>query len=121
MKFQLLLFILYRKLRKAAASNDRFKNFIENKKLNLVIKSSNGRQARQYLFDNGKISSTSSINKEYDAAMVWCDAETGFKVMSSGDEEASVAALTEKKLHVDGNFKDFMWFLRALDIMLGKA
>ena len=53
--------------------------------------------------------------------MVWCDPETAFKVMTSKNDEASVAALTEKKLQVEGNFKEFMWFSRALDIMMGKA
>ncbi len=121
MKFRLLLFILYRKLLKAAGANDRFKNFIKNKKLKFAIKTSNSLQGRQFIFDNGKMSSTSSIANECDAAMVWCDANTAFKVMSSTNEEAAVAALTEQKLQIEGNYKEFMWFTRALDIMMGKA
>lgn len=121
MKFRLLLFILYRKLLKAAKVDERFKKFIGNKKLKFAIKTSSGLQGRQYIFDNGKMSSTASITKECGAGMVWCDADTAFMVMSSGDEETFVAALTEQKLQVEGNFKEFMWFLRALDIMMGKA
>lgn len=121
MKFQALLFILYLKLVRAAAKNQRFKKFIKDKRMKFVIKTRLGARGRQYVFDNGKISSTSKAIKECDAAMVWCDADTAFKVMSSGDQEASVAALTERKLLVEGNFKDFMWFSRALDIMLGVA
>lgn len=121
MKFRLLLFVLYRKLVKAASANDRFKKFIKDKKLKFVIKLQNGLQGRQFIFDNGKMSSTSNITEKYDAAMVWCDANTAFKVMSSGDEEASIEALTEQKLQIEGSFKEFMWFSRALDIMMGKA
>ena len=121
MKFQLLLFILYKKLARAAAGNDRFRNFIKNNQLKFNIKTSSGAQGRQFIFDNGKISSSSNINTGCDAAMVWCDGNTAFKVMASGNDEASVAALTEKKLVAEGSFKEFMWFSRALDIMIGKA
>jgi hypothetical protein len=121
MKFQLLLFILYKKLAKAAAGNDRFQNFIRNKQLKFVIRTRSGAQGRLFIFENGKISSSSNIRAGCDAAMVWCDGNTAFKVMASGNEEASVAALTEKKLLAEGDFKEFMWFSRALDIMMGKA
>ncbi len=121
MKFRLLLFIIHRKLKKAAKANDRFRNFIQGKKLKIAIKTSDSRQGRRYTFENGKISSASGIANECDTAMVWCDANTAFEVMSSGNEEASVAALTEQKLQIEGNFKEFMWFSRALDIMMGKA
>ena len=121
MKFQLVLFVLYKKLAKAAKKDSRFMAFIKGKRLNFAIKTSRDGKGRQYIFDNGRISSTGKIAASCDAAMVWCDPETGFKVMTSKNDEASVAALTEKKLQVEGNFKDFMWFSRALDIMMGKA
>ncbi len=121
MKFQLLLYILYKKLAKAARKNTRFKNFIQNKQLKFAIKTGRNGIGRQYVFDNGKISSSAKNILVCDAAMVWCDADTAFKVMASGNEEASVAALTEKKLQVEGDFKEFMWFSRAVDIMMGKA
>ncbi|MBU2511444.1 hypothetical protein KJ966_08895 [bacterium] len=121
MKFRLLLYIIHRKLKKAATANDRFKSFIQSKKLSITIKTGDSRLGRRYTFENGKISSTSGIAKECDAAMVWRDANTAFEVMSSGNEEASVAALTEQKLQIEGSFKEFMWFSRALDIMMGKA
>ena len=121
MKFQLLLFILYKKLAKAARQDPRFKKFIQSKQLKITIKSGQNSKGRQYVFDNGKISSSAKNINVCDSAMVWCDADTAFKVMVSGNDEASVAALTEKKLQVEGNFKEFMWFSRALDIMMGKA
>jgi hypothetical protein len=120
MKFQLLLFVLYKKLVKAAKKDVRFKDFIACKQLKFTIKTQQGQKGRQYIFNNGTISSTGNIQNGCDAAMVWCDAGTAFKVMASGNDEASVAALTEKKLQVEGNWKEFMWFSRALDIMMGK-
>ena len=121
MKFQFLLFVLYKKLTKAARKDSRFKDFIKSKQLKFTIKTSGDGKGRQYIFNNGHITSTSRIVEQDDAAMVWCDPATAFKVMTSKSDEASVAALTEKKLQVEGNFKEFMWFSRALDVMLGKA
>ena len=121
MKFSLLLFILYRKLIKAAKSDPMFKKFIKEKKLDVAVKTADGSKGRVYVFDHGKIRSINGGQRAFDTAMVWSDANTGFEIMSSSNEEASVAALTEKKLQIEGDFKEFMWFSRALDIMMGKA
>lgn len=121
MKFNLLLFILYRKLIKAAKSDPLFQKFIKNKRLNVAVKTADGKKGRIYVFENGKIRSVKTGKKDPDTAMVWSDAVTGFDIMSSTNDEASVAALTEKKLLIEGDFKEFMWFSRALDIMMGKA
>ncbi|MBU3917885.1 hypothetical protein KKA14_20350 [bacterium] len=121
MKFNLLLFILYRKLIKASKKDASFKKFIKDKLLKVSVKTADGNKGRMYVFDKGRISSIRGSRNESDAAMVWSDADTAFKVMSSTNDEASVAALTEKKLEIEGDFKEFMWFTRALDIMMGKA
>jgi hypothetical protein len=120
MKFGFLLYVLYIKLFMAAKHNKRFQDFIKNKELKVTVKTSDDYRGRQYVFNKGRISMTSATGVAYDTAMVWCDADTAFKVMSSSDEEVSLAALTERKLVVDGNFKDFAWFSRALAIMMGK-
>lgn len=121
MKFNLLLFILFVKLKKAAKKDARFKKFIKDKRLNFGIKTADGKRGRLYSFSHGQISTRSGFPQKTDSAMLWSDADTAFKVMASGNEEASVAALTEKKLQVEGDLKEFMWFSRALDIMMGKA
>jgi len=121
MKYQLLLYVLYKKLARAARKDSKFMDFVKSKRLKFTIKTSRDGKGRQYIFNNGRISSTSRIAEQGDAAMVWCDPATAFKVMTSKNDEASVAALSEKKLQVEGNFKEFMWFSRALDIMMGKA
>ena len=121
MKFKLLLFILYTKLKQAAKKNDRFMKFIQDKQLQFNIKTADGKTGRQYLVSNGKVSSRSGLAEKTDFNMVWSDADTAFQVMSSTNEEASVAALTEKKLQVEGDLREFMWFSRAVDIMMGKA
>lgn len=85
------------------------------------IRTADRTSGREFVFSNGKITTRFGRLKKNDFSMIWSDAATAFKVMSSSNEEASVAALTEKKLQVEGNLKEFMWFSRAIDIMLGKA
>jgi hypothetical protein len=118
MKFKLLLLILSGKLKKAARKNQAFKEYIRNKKLKVAIRTAKDGQGRVYLFNQGNISSISGTGEKTDVAMVWCDADTAFKVMSNSNEEASLAAMTEKKLVIDGNFKEFMWFSTALAKMM---
>jgi hypothetical protein len=118
MKFKLLLLILLGKLKWAAMKNDAFREYIRNKKLKVAIKTRKADQGRVYVFDGGAISSIPGDRETSDVAMVWCDADTGFKVMSCGNDEASLAALTERKLVIEGNFKEFMWFSTALAKMM---
>ncbi len=120
MKFKLLLLILYGKLKWAAKKNKAFREYIQNKKLKVAIKTTKSDQGRVYVFNKGSISSSPGNREKSDVAMVWCDADTGFKVMTCKNDEASLAALTEKKLIIEGNFKEFMWFSAALSKMMAQ-
>ncbi len=118
MKLGLLLFLLSGKLKAASKKNAAFKKYIKDKKLRALIKTADNTQGRLYIFEEGKISSVPGIH-EAAFAMVWSDPDTAFRVMTSGNEEASLAALTERKLTVEGNYKDFAWFSKALSLMNG--
>jgi hypothetical protein len=113
MKFKLLLFILGQKLKKAAKKNDSFRKFIKGKNVRIVMKTEAG-QGKAFIIKDGSVSTLSNDLSCADAALVWCDGNTAFSVLSSGDDEAIIAALTEKKLQSEGNYKDFIWFLTAL-------
>ncbi len=116
MKFRLLLYIISIKLKSTSKKNKAFIEYINGKKLKAQIKTADNKQGRLYVFDDGNIKSFPGVY-EADFAMVWSDPDTAFKVMTSGNEEASLAALTERKLVTEGNFKDFAWFSKALSIM----
>jgi hypothetical protein len=113
-KFRLLLFILGQKLKKASKKNDVFRNFIKGKNVRIVMKTSDGRQGKAFIIQDGSVRTSSGDLAHADTALVWCDGDTAFSVLSSGDDEAIIAALTEKKLQSEGNYKEFMWFLTAL-------
>ena len=113
MKFKLLLFILGQKLKKAAKKNDSFRKFIKGKNIRIVMKTATG-QGKAFIIQDCSVSTSSKDLSSADAALIWCDGNTAFSVLSSGDDEAIIAALTEKKLQSEGNYKDFIWFLTAL-------
>lgn len=113
MKFKLLLFILGQKMKKAAKKNDAFRNFIMGKNIRIVMKTADGR-GKAFIFRDGNVLTSGSDLAVADASMVWSDGNTAFSVMSSGDDEAIIAAMTEKKLQSEGNYREFMWFLTAL-------
>ena len=120
MKFTLLLFILYRKLKKASKKNPEFKEFIKNEKTKVLIKTADGKRARLYIFDNGEISSRRGDQKQFDVALVWSDADTAFKVMSSKDINKSMEALYEGKLRFEGDANQALWFTGATTFLSEK-
>jgi hypothetical protein len=120
MKFRLLLYILFKKLRKASKSNIAFKNYVKNKKLRLLIKTADGKISRMYVIGNGEVSSPGGDQNGYDVAMVWADAASGFKAMASDNDADTMIAWKEGKLKVDGNANLLMWFTGAAKIMMKK-
>jgi hypothetical protein len=120
MKFTLLLFILYRKLKKASKKNSEFKEYIKNEKVKVLIKTADGKRARLYIFNSGEISSLKGDQKPFDVALVWSDAGTAFKVMSSQDLNKSMDALYEGKLHFEGDANQALWFTGATTFLSEK-
>ena len=114
MKFKLLLFILGQKMKRAAKKNDTFRNFIKGKNLKIVMKTADGSQGKAFIIQEGRVRTNAGDLNNADAALVWCDGNTAFNVLSSGDDEAIIAAMTEKKLQSEGSYREFMWFLTAL-------
>ncbi len=114
MKFKLLLFILGQKMKRAAKKNDAFRNFIRGKNIRIVMKTADGRQGKAFIMADGGVRTSARDLARADAALVWCDGGTAFNVLSSWDDEAIIAAMTEKKLQSEGDYREFIWFLTAL-------
>jgi len=120
MKFTLLLFILYLKLKKASQKNPEFREYIKNEKTRVLIKTANGKRARLYIFDKGEISTKTGDQKEFDVALIWSDAGTAFKVMAAQDLNQSMEALYEGKLRFEGNDQQALWFTGATTFLSEK-
>jgi hypothetical protein len=120
MKFTLLLFILYRKLKKAARKNAEFQEYIKNEKTRILIKTADGKRGRLFIFDQGRISSLTGDQPQFDAAMVWSDADTAFEIMASEDLNKSMEALYAGKLNFEGDNQQALWFTGATTFLTKK-
>jgi hypothetical protein len=118
MRLSLLLYVLYLKLRSAAGKNEAFQNYIGTVQLKILIRTADSKHGRVFVFDKGKVSSSSGANHAFDAALVWADAGTAFKVMLSGSEEATFLAAANGKLRVEGMAYYIQWFNDAVKIIM---
>ncbi len=74
-----------------------------------------GSQAVAY---KGKISTVTGDQKNFDVALVWQDAATGFSVMTSKRTDASFNAAADGKLKVLGMSIYAQWFEDSLKLVI---
>lgn len=118
MKLRLLLFILYQKLKKAAMKNPAYQSFLGGMRVKIMIKTADGKHGRLFIFDRGKLSTLTGGVHPYDAALVWSDSSTAFKVMASGSDEQSFLAATKGKLKIDGMAAYIQWFNDGVKLVM---
>ncbi len=118
MKFSLLLFILYQKLKKAMKKNAAYRSYVGAVQLKILIKTANGKRGRLFVFDRGNLSSSTGGNHAADAALVWSDPATAFRVMASGSDEESFLAAAHGKMKVEGMAYYIQWFTDGVKIVM---
>jgi hypothetical protein len=120
MRFTVLLFVLYRVLKRAAVKKPAFNNYIGTiHGVKIMIKTADGKRGRLFIFDKGKVSSRGGGRHSYDAAIIWSDAATAFRVMSSMSDEASFLAAADGKMKLDGMAFFAQWFNDGVKIAMG--
>jgi hypothetical protein len=119
MRFSLLLFILHLLLKRASRKNEAFKKYVGNiHQLRIMIKTEDGRRGRLFIFDRGSLSSRRGADHPYDAAIIWADAATGFKVMISQSSEEQFKAAAAGKMKLDGMAYFAQWFNDAVKLAM---
>jgi len=118
MRFSLLLLALSIILKIAAMTNKAFKKYISKTSARILIKTEDGERARLFVFDKGRLSSVTGDQKDFDAALVWKDAATGFSVMISKKKDASFNAAAEGKLKVLGMSVYAQWFEDGVNLVM---
>ena len=118
MKLRLLLFILYHKLKKAATKNAAYRSFLGNMQVKIMIKTADGKHGRLFIFDRGKLSTLAGGIHPYDAALVWSDSDTAFKVLSSRSDEQTFRTAADGKLKVDGMAAYVQWFTDGVKLVM---
>lgn len=118
MKFSILLFALSKIVWIAALTNKAFKHYIRNTNAKILIKTEDGKRARMLIFNKGKVSSEAGDSKDFDVALVWKDAATGFSVMIDKSDDASFNAAGEGKLKVEGMSIYAQWFEEGMKLVM---
>ena len=103
MKFSMLLYVLGKKLKKGSKKNEEMIKKIAEKNYTIQIKTADDKIGRYYTFDSGKVLSKRGLHGSPSVSLIWSDASTGFSVLASGSGKASMKALQDGKLKLDGD------------------
>jgi len=120
MKLSLLLYVLALKLRSAAKKNPAYRGHLGALQVRVLIKTADGSRGRLFSFDRGRFSTKSGAGHESDVALIWADAATGFRVMTSKDGDADTfRAAAEGKVRVEGMVPYLQWFTDGIKLVMG--
>jgi hypothetical protein len=120
MKFSLLLFVLAQKLKAAAKKNPAYRKHLGIMQIRVLIRTADGKRGRLFVFDRGAFSSLGGTDHSCDVALVWADAATAFRVMTSktGDADTFRAA-AEGRVRVEGMVPYLQWFTDGVKLVMG--
>ena len=110
MKFSLLLKVLGLLISRAARKNPAFIKYIKPTSAKVLIKTEDGSVARLFTFNKGQVVSRSGNTADYDVALIWKDADTGFKALTDKSPGASFRAAARGDLRVEGMSLLGQWF-----------
>jgi hypothetical protein len=119
MRFSMLLYVLYRILKWAAKRKPAYRAYIGSiHQVSIMIKTADGKRGRVIIFDKGTVRSRGGAGHPYDAAIVWSDAATGFKVMASQSDEEQFKAAAAGKMKLDGMAFFAQWFNDGVKLVM---
>ena len=118
MKFRLLLWGLSLVLKWSAKTNTAFKHYIRKGKVRILIKTADGKYARVFIFDSGKVSSFSGQTSDYNVALIWKNATVGFKGMMDKGKDASFNAAAAGNLKIHGMSIYALWFENGTKLIM---
>ena len=114
MRLKILLLGLYWLLWFSSKTNASFKKFIRKASVRLMVRTEDGRCARMFIFNHGKITSATDPSLSFDAALTWKDPKTAFSVLLKQNMEAIFFAAADGKLKIEGMPVYAQWFDAAM-------
>jgi len=120
MLFSLLLWILHLAITIAAKFNNRLKRMIKTRNNAYVIMTKDGKIGRRFIFKNGGYSSDRLLT-EYDMAMVFENADVGFKALAFGGDTGVQEAINNWKLKIRGDDYHLIWFSTVMAMALRQS
>lgn len=121
MKLTLLLFALSLKLRRAKHHNERLRTRLQARTGSVWIQTDDHRVGRLFVFSKGQIFTKSGGQGEADVKMIWKDADTASKAMTSSDPLALAHALEDGHLRFEGDMSVAQWFGSLIKALKGAS
>ncbi len=118
MLFSMLLAVLGFMMGLAARNNKAVKDLLRVRSATYVIMTKDGTRGRRYMIRNGKFSSD-TVLKDYDLALVFENADVGFKTLALGGDTGLQVAMNNYNLKLVGNPKIFNFFGVLIAISMG--
>jgi len=118
MLFSLLLSILNFAIGICAKTNKSCRDMISIRKAAYVIMTEDGKRGRRYVFKNGKYSSDKVLT-DYDMAMVFENADVGFKTLAFGGDYGVQEAINNWTMKIWGDDMHMIWFGVIMGMALG--
>lgn len=109
-KFRLLLWGLAVLMKRTAKRNPKFQDKIKDEHLAFQIQTEDNKAIRHYKIDGLNISSASEVHPKPDFSIIFCDAQTGFAIMTNKDKNAFMRSIQDKQTRIEGNLARVLWF-----------
>jgi 3-hydroxyisobutyrate dehydrogenase-like beta-hydroxyacid dehydrogenase/putative sterol carrier protein len=119
MKLTLLLFALSLKLRSANRYNQLLRTRLQARTGSIWIQTDDHRVGRLFVFSKGQIFTKAGGHGEADVKMIWKNADSAFKAMTSGDPQAIPNALALGHLRLEGDMLVAQWFGSLIKALKG--
>ena len=118
MLFSMLLAVLGFMIGLTAKTNKSFKDMLGVMNSAYVVMTKDGKRGRRYVVRNGKYSSD-TVLKDYDLALVFENADIGFKTLALGGDTGMQTAINNYELKLAGNQQLFNSFGILIAISMG--
>ncbi|TSA54822.1 MAG: hypothetical protein D4R38_01680 [Dehalococcoidia bacterium] len=118
MLFTMLLAVLGFMIGLTAKNNKSFRDMLGVMNSTYVIMTKDGKRGRRYVIRNGKYSSD-TVLKDYDLALVFENADIGFKTLALGGDTGLQVAMNNYNLKLAGNQQLFNSFGILIAISMG--
>jgi hypothetical protein len=118
MLFSMLLAVIGFMIGLTARNNKSFRDMLGVMNCAYVIMTRDGKRGRRYVIRNGKYSSD-MVLQEYDLALVFENADVGFKTLALGGETGMQTAINNYTLKLVGNQQLFNSFGILIAISMG--
>ena len=118
MLFLLLLSVVSLAISMMVKSNKSVKEMLTIRDTSYVIMTSDGSRGRRYIFRRGKFFSDKVLT-EYDLALVFKNADIGFKTLAFGGDTGLQTAMNNYNLKLVGNPNIFNFFGVMIAVSMG--